>query len=65
MDWSEEYKPSKLCLLFVFRVGGKPRVANRRSVIWNAEGEYFAAPAAPYFAHVGKVGKTPPGFDWM
>ena len=25
----------------------------------------FAASAATYFAHVGKVGKTPPGLDWM
>ena len=33
MDRSEEYKPSKQRLLFVFRVGEKPHVANRRIVI--------------------------------
>ena len=38
MDWSEEYKPSKRSLLFVFRVGGKSRVANRRGVIWRTKG---------------------------
>ena len=32
MDWSEERKPSKHNLLFVFRVVGNPHVVNRRNV---------------------------------
>ena len=66
MDRSEGEKPKppfKAAVSSPSRREAARREQARRNMAYQRDS--FAASAATYFAHVGKVGKTPLGLDWM